>query len=243
MIIFPAIDIKDGKVVRLTQGKFDQVKEYAQDPLTVAKQWVDQGAQWLHVVDLDGAQQGVIRNFDIVKKIAKTVNVPVQVGGGIRQKEDIKLFLEAGIKRVILGTKAFHNPDFLKEILALWKNQIAVSLDCFEGNLVENGWTTLTDIKATNFAKNLEKLGLRCLIYTDIKTDGMLQGPNFESIKEILDTVGIDVIASGGISNIDDIKKLRAMNFKNLVGAITGKAIYEGTLNFKEAVKLCSQKE
>lgn len=236
MIIFPAIDIKDGKVVRLKQGNFDQVTEYSYNPLVVAKRWVDQGAQWLHIVDLDGAQQGTPRNFDIIREIARTVKIPIQVGGGIRQKDDITKLIQGGVKRVILGTKVIENREFLKEALGDWKDQIAVSVDCFEGNLVQNGWTALTSIKATEFVKELEKAGLKCLIYTDIKTDGMLKGPNFVSLKEILETVKIDVIASGGISNIDDIKKLCAMDSSNLIGAITGKAIYEGTLKLPEAI-------
>lgn len=240
MIIFPAIDIKDGKVVRLMQGRFDDVTEYATDPVTIAKQWVDQGAQWLHIIDLDGAQGGAIKNFDVIAQIAKSVSIPTQMGGGVRTKKDITQLLEAGIKRVILGTKVLEEREFLKKALAQGKDNIAVSLDCSRGIVAQRGWTELTDLKAWDLAKELEDLGLQCLIYTDIARDGTLKGPNFEGLTEILDAVNIPVIASGGIANMEDIKKLCALKNKGLIGAITGKAIYEGTIDLQEAIKLCS---
>jgi len=239
MIIFPAIDIKDGKVVRLRQGKFDAVTEYSTDPIEVAQKWAAQGAKWIHLVDLDGAQSGAMKNFDIISLIAKCVNIPTQVGGGIRTYEEMMRLFVSGIQRVILGTRAIEDRDFLKKILAEWQDKIAVSLDCSRGMVAQRGWTQVTDLKAADLAKELEALGVKYLIYTDIARDGTLTGPNFEGLNEILDAVNIPVIASGGIASIEDIKKLCALESKGLIGAITGKAIYDGTLDLQSAIKLC----
>lgn len=242
MILFPAIDIKDGKVVRLRQGKFSDVTEYSQDPVAMAGHWVAEGARWLHVVDLDGAQTGEIRNFKIISRIAGKVSVPVQMGGGIRTEDDIERLLKAGLRRVVLGTRVIENRVFLQNILSRWPENIAVSLDCSEGKVTQKGWTVVTDLRAVDFAKELEAFGLKCLIYTDIKTDGMLTGPNFTALEELLTAITIPVIASGGIARIDDVQNLLSLKKKylHLVGAITGKAIYEGTLDLKEALALCS---
>ncbi len=241
MIIYPAIDIKDGKVVRLRQGKFSDVTEYSSEPVAVARDWVRQGAQWLHLVDLDGALEGQIRNFGAIQNIVKSVPVPVQMGGGIRREDEIEGLLHAGVKRVILGTQIIQNKEFLKNILKRWPENIAVSLDCKDGKVMQRGWTASTDIKGTDLAKELEQGGLQCLIYTDIRRDGMLSGPNLEALSEILNTVKIPVIASGGVSNLDDIKNLMAITPRKLLGAITGRAIYEGTLDLKKAIDLCAQ--
>ena len=240
MIIFPAIDLKGGKVVRLKQGRFEDVTQYSTDPVTIARQWQSQGAQWLHVVDLDGAQTGEMLNQDIVKQIAQVVKIPIQVGGGIRDEAVIEELLNAGIGRVILGTRVVQDGEFLKRVLNRWPEKIVVSLDCSKGFVAQRGWTTTTDLKAVDFAKELERSGLSTLIYTDIARDGMLQGPNFEEIQEILKAVTMQIIASGGVSNLEDIKKLYELQPQGLVGAITGKAIYEGKLDFKEAQRLCS---
>jgi phosphoribosylformimino-5-aminoimidazole carboxamide ribotide isomerase len=244
MIIFPAIDIKDGKVVRLAQGKFEYVTQYSDDPVTMAQKWAALGAQWLHVVDLDGAQTGEMKNFNIIAKIVKAVKVPVQVGGGIRRDTLVDdLISVAKVRRVVLGTKAVEDRAFLKNILAKHHDHVAVSLDCSNGFVTDRGWTAKTNIKATDLVKELQQLGLRCLIYTDIARDGMLSGPNYPAIEEMLSVAHIPFIASGGISSIEDIKKLKALTSKGLIGAITGKAIYEGKLDFKQAVLLCSTNE
>ena len=243
MIIFPAIDIKDGKVVRLIQGKFSEVTEYAKNPVAIARYWVDKGAQWLHVVDLDGAQHGEMKNLHVIEAIVEAVDIPIQVGGGIRREKDLEHLFKLGVKRAILGTRVIEDKNFRKAILQMEKERIAVSLDCSNGMVAQRGWTEVSTIKAVDFAKELQDAGLQCLIYTDISRDGMLTGPNLEGLNQILDAVHISVIASGGIADIDDIKKLYTLEPKGLIGAITGKAIYEGTLNLEDAIKLCSKNE
>jgi phosphoribosylformimino-5-aminoimidazole carboxamide ribotide isomerase len=237
MIIFPAIDIKNGQVVRLIQGKFDQVTEYSKDPVAIAQHWEKIGAEWLHVVDLDGAQTGVIQNLETILKIVKTVNIPVQMGGGVRQLKNAENLLQGGVKRIVLGTKAIEDRAFFTTLLKKWNDRIAVSLDCNKGMVAQRGWTTTSNIKATDLVKELEQLGLKTLIYTDIARDGMLTGPNLPELKELLTVTTIPVIASGGVSNLDDIKKLKQLEKDGLMGAITGKAIYEGKLDLKEALK------
>jgi phosphoribosylformimino-5-aminoimidazole carboxamide ribotide isomerase len=237
MIIFPAIDIKNGQVVRLIQGKFDQVTEYSKDPVAIAQHWEKVGAEWLHVVDLDGAQTGVIQNLETILKIVRTVKIPVQMGGGVRELKAAENLLQGGVKRVVLGTKAIEDRAFFTTLLKKWNDRIAVSLDCHNGMVAQRGWTTTSNIKATDLVKELEQLGLKTLIYTDIARDGMLTGPNLAELKGLLSVTKIPVIASGGVSNLDDIKKLKQLEADGLMGAITGKAIYEGKLDLKEALK------
>jgi phosphoribosylformimino-5-aminoimidazole carboxamide ribotide isomerase len=241
MIIFPAIDIKEGNVVRLVQGHFDEVTEYSGAPVAIAKLWEDKGAQWIHVVDLDGAKTGEMQNRDTILEIANAVNIPIQTGGGIRTEEDILRLIEGGVARVILGTKVIEDRGFLKRVIDRWKDKIAVSLDCSMGMVAQRGWTSTTNLKAVDFVKDLEMYGVSCLIYTDIARDGMLTGPDLEGIKALAERTSIPIIASGGISSIDDIKKLCALKDKGIIGAITGRAIYEGKLDIKEALKICSQ--
>ena len=243
MILFPAIDINNGRVVRLTQGKFDQVTEYSNDPLMMAQKWKKMGATWLHIVDLDGAQNGQMSNMRTVLDIAKNVNISIQVGGGIRRKDEIVRLIEGNIGRIILGTKVVEDRAFFTEVVKMWPKKIAVSLDCHNGMVAQRGWTSTTNIKAIDLVKELETIGVTCIIYTDIARDGMLSGPNIEALKQILKATKIPVIASGGISNLDDIKKLLALKSQGLMGAITGKAIYEGKLDLEEAIKLCSKSE
>lgn len=243
MIIFPAIDIKDGKVVRLLQGKFDQVTEYAQDPASVALQWEAQGASWLHIVDLDGAKCGRLTNWDAIRSILETVQIPVQIGGGIRSELDVDQLIKAGAKRVILGTQAINNQDLLRHLIMKWGDAVAVSVDASNGYITKLGWTENTDILATDFAKKLEQIGLKCLIFTDIARDGMLTGPNVDSLASILNCVDIPLIASGGVSCLDDIRKLQTLESQGLIGVITGKALYEGTLDLADAIKIVNAPE
>lgn len=240
MILFPAIDIKNGKVVRLSQGRFDAVSQYSTNPITVAQKWESMGAKWLHVVDLDGAQTGQMSNMQWIFNIAKSVKIPVQVGGGVRSEESIAKLIEGGVARVILGTRVVEDEGFLGAMLSKWPDQIAVSLDHSGGYVVTRGWVVLSQWRLIDLAKKLEKLGLKYLISTNVAVDGMLKGPDYEGLKELLTSVKIPVIASGGVSSIDDIRKLKSMGLANLLGLITGKAIYEEKLNFAEAVKLCS---
>ena len=229
LIIFPAIDIMAGQVVRLKQGQFDKKTDYSDDPLSVAHHWKSQKAQWLHIVDLDGAKTGDMKNIDIIKKIAKEVGISIQVGGGVRSIERIKELIDSGVKRVVLGTKAISDDNLMKEIARNYLDNVAVSVDCSEGLVTQRGWVETTKMKGTDFANEMEAQGIKCLIYTDIHKDGMLQGPNIAAIREILQTVSIDVIASGGVSGSHDIVELCILKEQhpNLLGAITGKAIYE----------------
>jgi len=238
MILIPAIDIKGGKVVRLFQGKFAEVTQYADDPVAIAQKWEGMGAQWLHVVDLDGAKDGVMVNKDIIARIAHTVKIPVEAGGGIRNEQTIEYLLKtAKVSRVVMGTKAIENRDFLKKMLEAYGDKICVSLDCSNGFVTGRGWVSTSNIKALDLVQELETLGLKWMVYTDIARDGTLAGPNYDGIQAILDVVNIPLIASGGIGAIADVKKLASM--KGVVAAITGKAIYEGKLDFSEALKVC----
>jgi len=237
MILIPAIDIKGGKVVRLFQGDFGKQTDYDPYPLMAAKRWRDMGAQWLHLVDLDGAQNGIMGNKDHIIYIAKKIGISVQVGGGIRDKETVKDLINAGVKRVILGTKAIEDQQFLKEMLELYGKKICVSLDCSNGFVAQRGWVSITNIKAVDLALELEAMGLQWMVYTDIARDGVLGGPNIEQLQTMLGTVKkINIIASGGIATIEDVRQLASM--KGVAAAITGKAIYEGKMDFKEALRV-----
>jgi len=236
MILIPAIDIKGGKVVRLFQGKFDQQTDYNSDPVTTAHVWEKKGAQWLHLVDLDGAKSGVMANKGDIIRIAQAVKIPIEVGGGIRDEHTVEELIKAGISRVILGSKAITDQKFLKSMLALYAEKICVSLDCSNGFVAQHGWVSTTNIKATDLVRELESLGLQWMVYTDIARDGTLAGPNFEQLQTMLNTVKkINIIASGGIATIEDVRKLASM--KGVAAAITGKAIYEGKLDFKKAIE------
>ena len=242
MLIIPAVDIKDGKVVRLERGHFDQMTVYSDDPVAVAQKWESCGAKLLHVVDLDGAQMGKAKNFNVIDSLVSSVPIPVQLGGGIRTQYDIACFLTSGVSRVVLATKAIESREFLKEVLKEWTDKIIVSLDCIDGVVADRGWQRLCDLKAIDFAPELESLGVKTLIYTDINRDGTLTGPNIENIAQLLQSVHIPVIASGGISSLEDLKKLQELEPKGLMGVITGKALYEGRLDLKEAISICSPK-
>ena len=237
MLILPAIDIKDGKVVRLFKGQFDKVTEYGSDPLAMAKHWQDQGATYLHVVDLDGAESGERRSQAVIRRMAKELRIPVETGGGIRSREVAEDYLSSGIARVILGTKAVEDRDFLAGLLKKWSDRIAVSLDCSNGFVARRGWVETSSVKGIDLAHEFAMMGLKYVIYTDIARDGTLTGPNIDGLKEILAVGGLEVIASGGIKSLEDIQELRALKARNLWGVITGKAIYEGTLDIKKALE------
>lgn len=231
MIIFPAIDIKGGKCVRLEQGRLDRETIYGEDPIERAKLWESKGASYLHIVDLDGAFEGVRSNRSIIKSIVNKVHIPVQLGGGIRTINDIKDVLGLGVQRVILGTSVVEDDGFLEEALAKYGNKIAVSIDARNGYVALNGWTKISDIKAIYLGQVLENMGLKTLIYTDISKDGMLQGPNIQELKVLKESITINIIASGGVSSIDDVKLLKSLD---MYGAIIGKALYTGNIKLEE---------
>ncbi|GAB6086185.1 1-(5-phosphoribosyl)-5-[(5-phosphoribosylamino)methylideneamino]imidazole-4-carboxamide isomerase [Alkaliphilus crotonatoxidans] len=231
MIIYPAIDIKGGKCVRLTQGLKNQEKVYYDWPQEVARLWQEKGARWLHVVDLDGAFGGRARNYEIVKEMVTSATIPIQIGGGIRSLENIEAWLALGIKRVILGTKALEDPVMLKEALKRFSEEIVVSIDAKNGLVTTEGWVKTSSIKAVDFAMRLEEQGVRRIVYTDISRDGMLSGPNFEALENLKGAVGLEIIASGGISSLKDLTALQRMGIE---GAIVGKALYEGRIDLAE---------
>jgi phosphoribosylformimino-5-aminoimidazole carboxamide ribotide isomerase len=235
MLVIPAIDLKDGQCVRLLQGKKDAVTAYSNDPVATAKMWESYGAKLLHIVDLDGAFTGNQKNLDAIIKIRKSVKIALQVGGGIRKIGDIMKLFSAGIERIIIGTAAIEEPEFLTDSCRKYPGRILTGIDAKDGMVAIRGWEEITSLTARELAKRLEIVGVVGIIYTDIARDGMLIGPNIEATEEIVKSVKIPVIASGGVSCIDDIKNL--MKIKNLWGVITGKAIYSGALDLKEAIK------
>ena len=237
-MIIPAIDIKDRCVVRLVQGRRNE-KVYSQDPLKTAKHWVKQGAGFLHIVDLDGAASGSPKNLEIVKEIAKNIEAKIEFGGGVRKIETIKELLGSGIDRVVLGTKAVEDEAFLKQAFKKFKNRIIVSIDAKEKNLAIKGWRqTHKGFSVLDFVSRLKEIGIREIIYTDTLKDGTLQGPNIKAIKALLKETGIKVIASGGISSLEDINKLRLLKKQGLRGVIIGKALYEGRFTLAQALRL-----
>jgi phosphoribosylformimino-5-aminoimidazole carboxamide ribotide isomerase len=232
MILFPAIDIKNGKCVRLIQGDYNKETIYSSSPADIAIQWEKKGAAYLHIVDLDGAKTGTAANYDVINRITNEVSIPVQIGGGIRSMETAGKYIQAGVSRVIIGTAAIDDMDFLKEAVSSYGEKIAVSIDARNGYVATNGWTETSEVKAADLVKELEALGVRTIIYTDILKDGMLKGPNFSELQIINEATSINVIASGGVTTADDIKKLKE---QQLYGAIIGKALYDGTLSFDKA--------
>ena len=237
MIIFPAIDIKDKKCVRLTQGDFDKVNVYGEDPSLMAKKWADYGAEFIHVVNLNGSRDEVGINDETLEKIATSVDIPIQVGGGIRDEKRVKELLDLGINRVIVGTMAIENKELLKELIEKYKaEKIVVSIDAKNGKVATHGWEKVSDIDSVDLCKELEQIGVKTIVYTDISKDGMLEGPNFDIYKELSQKTSLDIIASGGVTSIDDVKRLLDMN---MYGAIIGKALYDNRIDLKEVLDLC----
>lgn len=234
MIILPAIDIIDGKPVRLYQGDYDKKEIVADDVFETAKSFEDMGAEYIHLVDLDGAKSGSSANHELVIKIAQMLNIPVELGGGIRSFETIKYLLDNGVSRVILGTTAMEDEELLKKAIAEYGEKIAVGIDCKDGKVYGRGWLEGSNLDYIDFAKKMESLGVKNIIVTDISKDGTLEGPNVEMLKKLKETVNIDITASGGIR---DIQNIRDLNEIGLYGAITGKAIYANTLSLEEAIE------
>lgn len=238
MIIFPAMDLKDGKCVRLYQGKFDRSQVVGESPVEVSKMFKKQGASYIHMVDLDGALNGRIKNINIIKKVVESVGIPVELGGGIRNIETIDSLLETGISRVILGTAALKNPRFVKEAVKKYGEKIVVGIDAKNGKVAVDGWVNVSEVDYIDFAKQMEDIGVSTIIFTDISRDGTLEGPNLEQLGNIKESVTCDIIASGGIKNLQDLKNISEMG---IYGAITGKAIYSGTINLEEAINTCEK--
>ena len=234
MIVFPAIDIRDGKCVRLVQGRIDQQTVYFQDPVEVAKSWQAQGATYLHVIDLDGAFGLNKKNREVIADIVRQCEIPIQVGGGVRSLEDAEELLKTGVDRFIVGTVAIKNPQLLDQLLLSYREKVVVSLDCLNGFVQIEGWTDGSVIDAFEFAQQLKQKGVKTIVYTDISKDGMLEGPNFEQLSRIQKS-GLNVIASGGVTSIDDVCKIRDMG---IYGAIIGKALYEKKIDLKELMEV-----
>lgn len=234
--IIPAIDILDGKCVRLTQGKYNKKIVYAEDPFKVAEKFARHPIPRLHIVDLNGAKEGYPVNFEIIAKIAESISVPIQVGGGVRSLETVDKLLEAGVDRVILGTIALQDQELIKMCVQKYKDKILISVDAQKGLMAIKGWTEISTMKATDFCKTLIELGVSRIIYTDIQRDGTLTGPNIEGLKKILKAVDIPVIASGGVSSLADIAKLKKLIPEGLEGCIIGKALYSGDIKLDEAL-------
>ena len=236
MIILPAIDLLDGNVVRLAQGRRDQVTVYSSDAVGAAQRWVAAGATWLHVVDLNGAFDGTYTNLPIAQRIIESAGVSVELSGGIRTKETLSRALATGAARVILGTKACEDPAFVQEAADRYGRKIAVAIDAKAGQVVSRGWVSSTPLTPARLARSVVMLGVDTIICTDVSRDGMLQGPNLELLNEVLETGPNELIASGGIASLADLQRLKPLEPRGLIGAIVGKALYEGTINLKEAI-------
>ncbi len=243
MILFPAIDIKDGKCVRLRQGKYNDVTIFSDNPVDMAMYWYDLGAKFLHIVDLDGAFEGKPKNYFIIKDICKKLDIPVQLGGGIRDIETARGYFDAGVTRVIIGTLFLEDRDRFVHICQEFPSKVGVSLDAENGILKSRGWVRDTNIEITSILPDVKSSGAGFIVYTDISRDGMQTGLNLESIKGVLKNTSLPVIAAGGVKDMKDIMALYPLTKLGLQGAITGRAIYEGTLDLKEALSWISSQE
>lgn len=236
MLLIPAIDLKQGQCVRLRQGKMDDDTVFSDDPVAVATRWVEAGARRLHIVDLDGAFAGKPVNAEVIHAIAEVhPELRIQIGGGIRDEDTIAGYLDAGVTYVIIGTKAVQEPHFINEVCAEFPNRIIVGLDAKDGKVAIDGWSKLSKHDVIDMAQRFEEDGVEAIIYTDISRDGMMQGVNIDATVKLAQAVHIPVIASGGITNMDDVKALAAVADEGIIGAITGRAIYEGTIDLAEA--------
>lgn len=242
MLLIPAIDLKDGKCVRLRQGRMEDETVFSDDPVAVAARWVEAGARRLHLVDLNGAFEGKPVNRDVVNAIAAAFpELPIQIGGGIRDEETVQSYLDAGVTYVIIGTKAVSAPHFINDLCLEFPGHIIVGLDAKDGKVAIDGWSKLSKHDVIDMAKHFEEDGVSAIIYTDIGRDGMMTGVNVEATVKLAQSVNIPIIASGGITNLDDVRALCAVADEGISGAITGRAIYEGTLDFAEGQRLADE--
>lgn len=242
MLLIPAIDLKDGKCVRLKQGRMEDDTVFSDDPVAMARKWVDAGARRLHLVDLNGAFEGKPMNAGVVNDIVEACpEIPIQIGGGIRDEETIQTYLDAGVQYVIIGTKAVNAPHFVSDICLAFPGHIIVGLDAKDGKVAIDGWSKLSNHDVIDLAQHFEQDGVEAIVYTDISRDGMMTGVNIDATVKLAQSIHIPVIASGGITNLDDIRALCEVEDEGVMGAITGRAIYEGTLDFVEGQKLADE--
>lgn len=240
MILLPAIDLKDGQCVRLLHGRMDQATVFGNDPAAQAKLFEAQGFQWLHVVDLNGAFEGKSVNSDAVKAILKTVNMPVELGGGIRNMEHIEHWLDAGVARVIIGTQALRDPQFVKDACKAFPGKIAVGIDAKGGMVAVEGWAEVSDMRATDLARQFEDAGVCAIIYTDIGRDGAMKGPNIPETMALAESISTPVILSGGVSSVEDLVAIKQVEHSGIEGAIIGRAMYDGAIDPEKALQLTS---
>jgi phosphoribosylformimino-5-aminoimidazole carboxamide ribotide isomerase len=242
MLIIPAVDIRGGKCVRLFQGDYQKETVYGEDPVAMAQRWIEQGAKFLHLVDLDGAREGIPRNKRTIQAIVEKSSIPVQVGGGIRDLVALDDYLSLGVRRVILGTAAFAHPHFLEEACAKWPGRVAVDIAAKAGKATISGWVSETEVRAIDLAKRCEELGASVIIFTDVLRDGTQKGVNLEATRKVARALRIPLIASGGVSTIEDIEALLPLEKDGVSGVIIGRALYAGTLNLPEAIALSEGK-
>ncbi|OPY57330.1 MAG: 1-(5-phosphoribosyl)-5-((5-phosphoribosylamino)methylideneamino) imidazole-4-carboxamide isomerase [Pelotomaculum sp. PtaU1.Bin035] len=243
MLIIPAIDLRAGRCVRLVEGKLDQETVYSDDPVAMAVHWQEQGAQWLHVVDLDGAFAGSPKNLDVISEILAAVNMPVQVGGGIRNLDTVERLLELGAARVILGTAAILRPQMVSEACARYGESVLVGIDGRNGRVAIEGWGVTVDKSTLELAREMQDRGIKRVVFTDIRRDGTLQGPNLEATGDLARATGLKVVASGGVSNKDDLRAVKKLESAGVDSVIMGKALYAGNLTLKEALAIAAREE
>ncbi len=237
MEVIPAVDLRNGKCVRLFQGRADRETVYFDNPAEVARMWEQKGARRLHLVDLDGAFKGVPQNQEVIKKIASQLNIPVQLGGGIRDTTTVEQLLDLGITRVIIGTAAVSNPSLVQELVYKYGERVMVGVDAQDGMVAVKGWVESSSLKALDLIKDMERIGVKEIVYTDISRDGTLEGPNLEAAREIAEQTSVNIIASGGVSCLEDIKRARALESAGISGIIVGRALYTGKFTLEEALE------
>ena len=237
MEVIPAIDLLDGKCVRLYQGDYDRASIFNNNPVEVARQWAAEGATRLHVVDLDGAKAGKSVNLSVIEAIAKAIDIPVQVGGGLRDRAGVAKLLDTGVQRAILGTVAVENPELVTQLCSEFRDRIVVGIDARNGRVATRGWLETSEVDAKELAKGMAQQGAAAIIYTDIHRDGTMSGPNMDALRELAESIDIPVIASGGVSSLTDLLSLLSLESAGVTGAIVGRAIYTGNISIKEAVR------
>ena len=238
MIVIPAVDLKEGRCVRLSQGRMDQESVYSEDPFQTAKQWESMGAERLHIVDLNGAVLGKPFHQSLIKEIAQSLSIPTEVGGGIRDLNTVEEYIRAGVRWVILGTTAFLNPNFVKEACHQFPGRVILAIDARDGRIALKGWKEMAPIQAIDSVRQFEEMGLSAIIYTDIERDGMETGLNWEMTKTLAQATSIPVIASGGVSQIKDIEHLMGLKTDGVIGVIVGRALYTGNIDLEEAIRV-----